>query len=172
MLGKAFGALRRATPSRGVRGALRAVAVGAAVGVCASTLFWVAAARADPNFPVTTIGVGNNPYAVAVDPYTHNAYIANSGDGTVSVISETVAPVTGTVIGSPIQVGNEPDAVAVDPFAPFPANDNVYVANYSDDTVSVIDESGDANTGTVIGSPIQVWPDPDAIAVDPSSHDG
>jgi len=33
-----------------------------------------------------TITVGVNPAGVAVDPTTHRAYVANSSDGTVSVL--------------------------------------------------------------------------------------
>jgi YVTN family beta-propeller protein len=35
----------------------------------------------------TTIPVGDGPFAVAVDPSTHTAYVANDSDNTVSVIS-------------------------------------------------------------------------------------
>jgi YVTN family beta-propeller protein len=42
-----------------------------------------------------------------------NAYITNSGDGTVSVINTA----TNTVVGSPITVGNLPQGVAVTPEA-------------------------------------------------------
>ena len=118
---------------------------------------------------MTTIGVGNHPDAVAVNPYTHNAYVANRTDGTVSVIDETSGSPTGTVTAT-IPVGNSPDAVAVDPFAPFPSDGNVYVASVG--AVSVINESGDAlaHTGTVTAT-IPVGSDPVALAVDPATHD-
>jgi YVTN family beta-propeller protein len=57
--------------------------------------------------------------------------------------------------------------VAVDP-----SNHNVYVTNVGSvafGTVSVIDESGDAHTGTVVAT-IPVGLAPGAVAVDPSNH--
>ena len=105
----------------------------------------------------TITNVGTNPDAVAVDPATRTVYVANAGDGTVSVIDESTNKVTGT----PIRVGANPDAVAVDP-----ATRTVYVANAGDGTVSVIDES----TNKVTGTPIRVGANPDAVAVDPATH--
>jgi YVTN family beta-propeller protein len=55
--------------------------------------------------------------------------------------------------------------VAVDP-----STHTVYVANYGDGTVSAIDESGDASTGTVTAT-VPVGSNPVALAVDPSTHD-
>ena len=61
-----------------------------------------------------------------------------------------------------IAVGRDfPDGIAVDPSTHY-----VYVANNGDNTVSVIDESGDAQTGTVIAT-ISVGNTPSAVAVDP-----
>ncbi len=57
------------------------------------------------------------------------AYVANSGDNTVSVI----ATATSTVVGAPIPVGHRPGGVAVTP-----DGSKVYVVNGDDDTVSVI----------------------------------
>ena len=57
-----------------------------------------------------TITVGAGPDGVAVDPTSHTAYVANGGNGTVSVIDGTTGTVTGT-----ITVGANPSAVAVDP---------------------------------------------------------
>ena len=52
--------------------------------------------------------------------FAQNAYITNSGDNTVSVISTA----TNTVIGLPIKVGNFPWGVAVSP-----GGSRVYVGN-------------------------------------------
>jgi len=129
------------------------------------TLLGAGAAQADTAFPVTTIGVGNHPDAVAVDPAAHDVYVANRTDGTVSVIDESnvfgdphFGKVTATIPAS------DPVALAVDPAA-----HDVYVANYTG-TVSVIDES----TNQVTGTPIHVGSvgnSPDAVAVDPATHD-
>jgi YVTN family beta-propeller protein len=82
-----------------------------------------------------------------------NAYITNSGDGTVSVINTA----TNTVVGS-ITVGNNPIGVAVTP-----DGSKVYVTNFLDDTVSVINTA----TNTVVGSPITVGAHPYGVAVTP-----
>src|SRR6516164_6958422 len=40
-----------------------------------------------PHPPQTTVQVGANPTGVMTDPATHTVYVANSGDGSVSVIN-------------------------------------------------------------------------------------
>ena len=101
----------------------------------------------------------------AIDPSTNTAFVTNEDvAGTVTVVDT----VTMTTVGLPIVVGMGPDAIAVD------SNDHtVYVVNYGDETVSVIN----GMTRTVIGSPIAVLPagvywDPlnVSIAVDESLH--
>src|SRR4051812_39344872 len=83
-----------------------------------------------------------------------NAYITNSGSGTVSVI----ATATNTVVGSPITVGDSPGGVAVTP-----DGSTVYVANSGSGTVSVIATA----TNAVVGSPITVGSGPYGVAVTP-----
>ena len=56
------------------------------------------------------------------------AYVANFGDGTVSVITTATGAVS-----APITVGTNPDGVKVTP-----DGKHAYVANRGDDTVSVI----------------------------------
>jgi YVTN family beta-propeller protein len=83
---------------------------------------------------IATIPVpaGSPPMSVAVDPSTHNVYVANAGSNTVSVIDESGDASTGTVIAT-VLVGSNPSGVAVDPLT-----HNVYVANAGSNTVSVI----------------------------------
>ena len=100
---------------------------------------------------------------MAVDPSTRTVYVANSGDGTVSVIDA----VTRTVVAS-IPVGERPSAVAVDP-----GTHTVFVQHRGarpseDGYVSVIDSS----TRTVIatgpvGKGLAWW---GGLAVDPTTH--
>jgi len=101
----------------------------------------------------STIAVGSEPRAVAVDP-GGDVYVTNfssgSDTGTVSVID----PATNRVI-STIAVGSEPGGVAVGP------GGDVYVANYGSGTVSVIDPT----TNRVI-STIAVGSEPGGVAVD------
>ena len=70
-----------------------------------------------------------------------NAYITNSGDGTVSVIDTATNKVTAT-----IPVGTSPYGVAVTP-----DGTKVYVANGSDSTVSVIATASNTVIATIPG---------------------
>ena len=85
-----------------------------------------------------TTPVGAAPYQVAVDETTDTIYVGNSGDNTVSVINGDVCNGTDTSGCNQtwpiVTVGASPQALAVNP-----SNDTVYVANRSDNTVSVID---------------------------------
>ncbi len=103
---------------------------------------------------VATVPVGSNPGGVGVNPTTNKIYVANTSDGTVSVINGATA----TVIGSPITVGSNPEGVGVNP-----TTNKIYVANTGGTTVSVINGA----TDTVIGSPITVGSNPGASASTP-----
>jgi DNA-binding beta-propeller fold protein YncE len=88
--------------------------------------------------------VGNGPGALAVDPATHTAYVANgfnntgpnAGGNTVSVIdtrrcdAQDVSHCEGP--WPTITVGNVPSGIAIDE-----KTDTVYVINFGDNTVSV-----------------------------------
>ncbi|MGD0065960.1 MAG: hypothetical protein ABSB76_21240 [Streptosporangiaceae bacterium] len=102
----------QASTSAGPRGrtpaswrAAAAVTAAAALSLAVGTL----PAAAAGGYTVTaTIGVGSHPDAVAVDPDTHTAYVANysdntGGDGTVSVISaaRTLTALTASIGLSP-----------------------------------------------------------------------
>jgi YVTN family beta-propeller protein len=113
---------------------------------------------------VKTIGVGSAPDGVAVDAATRTVYVANEGDGSVSVIDGATGAVTATV-----DVGSKPRGIAVDA-----TTDTVYVANSGDGTVSVIDGKTNSVTGTLtVGAAV------DAVAIDETTdtifvswHDG
>jgi DNA-binding beta-propeller fold protein YncE len=84
------------------------------------------------------VAVGHSPFALAVDEARHTVYVANLGDDTVSVIDGATcnARVTsgcGQIPATAI-AGLGPAQVAV-----AKATGTVYVANFGDDTVSVID---------------------------------
>jgi YVTN family beta-propeller protein len=111
--------------------------------------------------PVTVPGisgvipVGADPFAVSVNPSTNTVYVANSDDGTVSVINGK----TNNVIDT-ITVGQNPRDVSVNP-----STNTVYVANSDDGTVSVI--NGKTNTVT---ANITVGQYPRAVSVNPSTN--
>ncbi len=103
-------------------------------------------------FPIT---VGFNPLAVAISPGGF-AYVANSTDGTVSVVNTA----TNTVVAT-IPVGTNPQSIAVNP-----AGTLVYVANNGSNTVSVIDTA----TNAVVGAPIAVGNHPYGVSVSPGGN--
>ena len=154
---------------------LRLGAPPCAVGLCIiATMLGATPAAAATAYPVTNLQGFNDPTAVAVNPYWHTAYVVNNAADNVSVLSETGTSPTGTVTAT-VPVGHDPRAVAVD--APIgddvgtsaPSSNNVYVANYRDGTVSVInraDTHGDPGVIATIGG----FDFPDAVAVDPDTH--
>jgi DNA-binding beta-propeller fold protein YncE len=114
--------------------------------------------------PWPTITVGNLPSGVAVDTSTDTLYVSNAGDGTVSVVNgATCNALTSAGCGqtpATVPVGSEPLGLFADG-----ANHTVYVANFGDGTVSMIDSatcdaadqagcpSGPAQTVAVGGNP-------------------
>jgi len=88
-----------------------------------------------------TIGVGNSPAAVAVNPVTGTIYVVNSASGTVSVINGVTNSLTATV-----NTGSNPIAVAVNPLS-----NMVYVANNGSNNITVI--NGATNTTSTVTDP-------------------
>jgi YVTN family beta-propeller protein len=98
-----------------------------------------------PTAPVVpSLAVGKGPSAIAINPATGEAIVANTTDGTVSVID--LKPATPAVIAT-IPVGTAPTGVAVDYLLSPPL---AVVVNSGDATpdLSVIN----LNTNTVIGT--------------------
>lgn len=83
------------------------------------------------NTLTTTIYLGTNPMAIALDPSNGDLYVPNSGDGTVSVIDTGSNTVVATV-----PVGASPQSITYNP-----GNGSIYVLNYSGNSVSVISPS-------------------------------
>src|SRR5262249_34390729 len=83
---------------------------------------------------IGTVGVGREPNSVAVHPNNAKAYVANSLEGTVSVVDLNTLRVTRT-----ITVGAEPMAVAVSP-----NGTRAYVANSASNNLMVIASAADA----------------------------
>ncbi len=96
------------------------------------------------------IDVGNAPQWLAFNQSGSTAYVANQGDGTVSIIDTG----SNTVIGT-VATGAMPAYVVRGP------NGKIYVSNQGSGTVSVID----AASNTVI-STFEVGGDPNGIAFD------
>jgi YVTN family beta-propeller protein len=103
-----------------------------------------------------TIGVGNSPAAVAVNPVTGTIYVVNSASGTVSVINGVTNSLTATV-----NTGSNPIAVAVNPLS-----NMVYVANNGSNNITVI--NGATNTTSTVTDPNAIGPM--AVALDPLTN--
>jgi YVTN family beta-propeller protein len=102
---------------------------------------------------IGTVAVGGEPNSVAVHPNNTTAYVANSLDGTVSVVNLATLSVTQT-----IPVGAEPLGVALSP-----NGTRLYVANSASNNVQVIDTSTNAVVATIDLSAVGTAPR--AIAV-------
>src|SRR4030043_2278583 len=74
------------------------------------------------------INVGANPYGVAMGE--EYLYVSNTSDGTVSVINLSDNNVSDT-----LSAGNTPRGISVSPDSSY-----IYVANYSDNTLSIRSE--------------------------------
>ena len=114
----------------------------------------------------TTVSVGASPSAVAIDKADGIAVVANTGDGTVSLINV----VTDTSIGGAIAVGNQPTGVAVDDLLPDPI---ALVVNSADFSVSAVDLKTKVVIGTALDvkiGPASTSPVPFAIGINPLTH--
>jgi YVTN family beta-propeller protein len=100
------------------------------------------------------VGTTKTYFGSVLSPDGRYVYVANSGDGTMSVIN----PVTGTA--TTIAVGKTPSSVAVRPDSRY-----AYVANSGDGTMSVIDPV----TSTVVAT-IAVGKGPSNVVVSPDSR--
>ena len=123
-----------------------------------------------PTSAVTSVGVGANPSAVAIDEADGIAVVANESDGTVSLVSLPGDSVINTPTGTSIPVGNKPTGVAVDDQLTDPI---ALVVNSTDQTVSTID----LTTRTVVGAalsvsigPMNTSPIPFAVGINPLTH--
>jgi YVTN family beta-propeller protein len=96
--------------------------------------------------------------AMAAPAAARDAYVANAGGGTVSVIDTSTNAAVAT-----IPVGGEPVDVAISP-----NGSRAFVANKGADTVAVIDTA----TNTVVGTPIPLaaGSKPDGVAVTPNGQ--
>ena len=120
-----------------------------------------------------TVPVGTSPRSLAVNRSTNTIYVPNRDDGTVSVIdgahcnSSDSSGCAQTAVAT--VVGTQPQEVAIDE-----ATNTIYVANQSDNTVSVID--GTHCKGTDTSGCNESWPTiavgaaPQAVAFNPADN--
>jgi YVTN family beta-propeller protein len=117
----------------------------------------------------TEVPVGSQPWALSIDPQFHTVYVINDSDETLSAING--ATCNGTVHTScsrrppTMQVGGGPQAVVADP-----VTGTVFVANFTDDTVSVV-AAASCNANVTTGCrheppAVNVGTSPDGLAFD------
>lgn len=110
------------------------------------TLFDVGA---DRNLPLGEFPVGVEPNGVAVTPDGKFVYVANTVDGTVSVLAVDVTQQPVAQVVATLDVGTEPYGVAITP-----NGQKVYVTNARSNSISVIDVA----TNTVVKEITNVGP--------------
>lgn len=99
------------------------------------------------------VKVGAGPVSIAADSSNGRAYVANAGDGTVSVIDGKNDTVLATV-----PIGANPYSIAADSTA-----GKIYVTRTYSDHLTMIDAATNQVSGIKAGSP-------DLIAVNPKTH--
>jgi len=121
------------------------------------TLFDVSA---DRNLPLGEFAVGQEPNGVVVSPDGKFVYVANTVDGTVSVlqVDQTQQPVANVV--ATLQVGTEPYGIALTP-----NGQKAYVTNARSNSVSVIDTASNSVVTTITNVGPSVGAEPRGIAI-------
>ena len=104
---------------------------------------------------VATIDVGDIPIGVVVSPDGSRVYVANAGDGTVSVIDVA----SRQVIDQTLPLSTQPTRVALS------GDGSLLYVTHNGGVVSVID----TETMTLLGEPIPVGEHPGDVAVSPNS---
>jgi YVTN family beta-propeller protein len=99
------------------------------------------------------VKVGAEPVSIAADSNNGRAYVANAGDGTVSVIDGKTDAVLATVA-----IGANPYSIAADSAA-----GKIYVTRTYSDHLTVIDAATNQVSGIKAGSP-------DLLVVNPKTH--
>ena len=122
--------------------------------------------------PPAAVAVGGAPLAVTVDRPERTAYVSNLGDATVSMIDTgacNAAHAAGCGQAPPtVSVGGSPGLSAVDP-----ATGTVYVPDFDDGTVSMIDGAtcnATHLTGCAATATVAVGSGPQAVAIDRATH--
>jgi YVTN family beta-propeller protein len=115
------------------------------------------------------VAVGFRPWALTIDRARHTVFVANNQDDTISALNTLTCDATHrsgcAQRPATVQAGKSPQAVITDP-----ANGTIYAANFTDSTISVINDAR-CDAARTRGCRHQaaiarVGAGPDAIAVD------
>ncbi len=122
----------------------------------------------DKNVSLGEIAVGKEPNGVVLSPDGKFAYVANTVDGTVSVLQVDVSKQPVASVVATLQVGVEPYGIAITP-----NGTKIYVTNSRSNSVSVIDTASNsvAKTITPIGPAVGAEPRGIAITNDGNADD-
>ena len=140
--------------------------VAPAAGMSAVNLAVEPAAGSIATGPVASVGVGNDPTAVAIDAASGIAVVVNTADNSVSLVNLATQGVT--TIPNVGMSGNQPTGVAVDDMLP---HHLALVVNSTDNAIAVIDLTTASEIGTVsLASFTPQGSSPFAIGINPLSH--
>ncbi len=114
----------------------------------------------DKNISLGEIAVGKEPNGVVLSPDGKFAYVANTVDGTVSVLQVDVAKQPVASVVATLLVGVEPYGIAITP-----NGSKIYVTNSRSNSVSVIDTSSNTVAKTITNIGPAVGAEPRGIAI-------
>lgn len=114
----------------------------------------------DKNVSLGEIAVGNEPNGVVLSPDGKFAYVANTIDGTVSVLQVDVSKQPVATVISTLEVGTEPYGIAITPNGA-----KIYVTNSRSNSVSVIDTATNTVAKTITNIGPSVGAEPRGIAI-------
>lgn len=120
----------------------------------------------DRNLPLGEIPVGTEPNGVALTPDGTFAYVANTVDGTVSVLAVDVTAQPVATVVDTLTVGTEPYGVAITP-----NGTKVYVTNARSNSVSVIDTATNTVSKTITNIGPSVGAEPRGMAITNNLND-
>ncbi len=120
----------------------------------------------DKNQKIAEIAVGKEPNGVALTPDGRFAYVANTIDGSVTVIQINRTENPPAKVLTTLQVGAEPYGIAVTP-----NGKKVYVTNARSNSVSVIDTTSNTIKTTIKNIGPAVGAEPRGIAITNNGND-
>lgn len=100
--------------------------------------------KTSDNTKIATATTGTEPWSVILHPDSKTAFVANRA--AASVVKVTGINTASPMVGTPVNVGSEPTGLALSP-----RGTKLYVAEWAEGRVSVIDTASMAVTGTITG---------------------